>query len=172
MKAVSVPCLSLFMNLCAILFLIWWKIPEVDYIVWWKPPFSAEGEHDVVWFWLEKGKPIECPVCSQYFKVSWESHLEFYWIPLALTMIDLELNVNMRDYVDWKLLTCLLALALALYLLGIYYQGLLLVMECTGWCCSYLISVMTGFGSLSNVYPILWILWTPWSISPQDSNML
>lgn len=30
---------------------------------------SAEDEHDVVWFWLEKGKPWECPVCSQYFKV-------------------------------------------------------------------------------------------------------
>ncbi|RWW28184.1 hypothetical protein GW17_00007354, partial [Ensete ventricosum] len=27
----------------------------------------AEDEHDVVWFWLEKGKPHECPVCSQYF---------------------------------------------------------------------------------------------------------
>ncbi|XP_014620654.1 putative cytochrome c oxidase subunit 5b isoform X2 [Glycine max] len=31
-------------------------------------PGDEEGEHDVVWFWLEKGKPIECPVCSQYFK--------------------------------------------------------------------------------------------------------
>ncbi|KAF1870163.1 hypothetical protein Lal_00017744 [Lupinus albus] len=29
--------------------------------------FIAEDEHDVVWFWLEKGKPHECPVCSQYF---------------------------------------------------------------------------------------------------------
>ncbi|XP_073017936.1 uncharacterized protein [Primulina eburnea] len=28
---------------------------------------STEHEHDVVWFWLEKGKPHECPVCSQYF---------------------------------------------------------------------------------------------------------
>ncbi|CAL0308778.1 unnamed protein product [Lupinus luteus] len=27
----------------------------------------SEDEHDVVWFWLEKGKPHECPVCSQYF---------------------------------------------------------------------------------------------------------
>jgi hypothetical protein len=32
--------------------------------------FSAEDEHDVVWFWLEKGKPHECPVCAQYFEVS------------------------------------------------------------------------------------------------------
>lgn len=31
---------------------------------------SAEDEHDVVWFWLEKGKPHECPVCAQYFVVS------------------------------------------------------------------------------------------------------
>jgi hypothetical protein len=31
--------------------------------------FSAEDEHDVVWFWLEKDKPHECPVCSQYFVV-------------------------------------------------------------------------------------------------------
>lgn len=31
---------------------------------------STEDEHDVVWFWLEKGKPHECPVCSQYFVVS------------------------------------------------------------------------------------------------------
>ncbi|PPE00688.1 hypothetical protein GOBAR_DD02286 [Gossypium barbadense] len=28
---------------------------------------ELEDEHDVVWFWLEKGKPHECPVCSQYF---------------------------------------------------------------------------------------------------------
>ena len=31
------------------------------------PGGEGEDEHDVVWFWLEKGKPIECPVCSQYF---------------------------------------------------------------------------------------------------------
>ncbi|XP_062163140.1 cytochrome c oxidase subunit 5b-2, mitochondrial-like [Alnus glutinosa] len=31
------------------------------------PGGEAEDEHDVVWFWLEKGKPHECPVCSQYF---------------------------------------------------------------------------------------------------------
>ncbi|MBA0745372.1 hypothetical protein Gogos_007949 [Gossypium gossypioides] len=30
---------------------------------------NAEDEHDVVWFWLEKGKLHECPVCSQYFVV-------------------------------------------------------------------------------------------------------
>ena len=29
----------------------------------------AEDEHDVVWFWLQKDKPHECPVCSQYFVV-------------------------------------------------------------------------------------------------------
>lgn len=31
---------------------------------------TTEDEHDVVWFWLEKGKHFECPVCTQYFKVS------------------------------------------------------------------------------------------------------
>ncbi|XP_051119339.1 putative cytochrome c oxidase subunit 5b-like [Andrographis paniculata] len=31
------------------------------------PGGEGEDEHDVVWFWLEKGKPCECPVCSQYF---------------------------------------------------------------------------------------------------------
>ncbi|KAL6563229.1 Cytochrome c oxidase subunit 5b-1, mitochondrial [Orobanche hederae] len=31
------------------------------------PGVEGEDEHDVVWFWLEKGKPHECPVCSQYF---------------------------------------------------------------------------------------------------------
>ena len=33
------------------------------------PGDEGEDEHDVVWFWLEKGKPKECPVCSQYFKL-------------------------------------------------------------------------------------------------------
>ncbi|KAH0938759.1 hypothetical protein HID58_006242, partial [Brassica napus] len=33
------------------------------------PGGEAEDEHDVVWFWLEKGKSFECPVCSQYFKL-------------------------------------------------------------------------------------------------------
>ncbi|KAK1550296.1 hypothetical protein Q3G72_016914 [Acer saccharum] len=31
------------------------------------PGGEEEDEHDVVWFWLEKGKQHECPVCSQYF---------------------------------------------------------------------------------------------------------
>ncbi|XP_021817863.1 putative cytochrome c oxidase subunit 5b-like [Prunus avium] len=31
------------------------------------PGGEGEDEHDVVWFWLSKGKPHECPVCSQYF---------------------------------------------------------------------------------------------------------
>ncbi|XP_042061884.1 putative cytochrome c oxidase subunit 5b-like [Salvia splendens] len=31
------------------------------------PGGEGEDEHDVVWFWLEKGIPHECPVCSQYF---------------------------------------------------------------------------------------------------------
>ncbi|EXC26035.1 Cytochrome c oxidase subunit 5b-2 [Morus notabilis] len=31
------------------------------------PGGEGEDEHDVVWFWLEKGKPHECPVCSQHF---------------------------------------------------------------------------------------------------------
>ncbi|CAI0416735.1 unnamed protein product [Linum tenue] len=33
------------------------------------PGGEAEDEHDVVWFWLEKGKPYNCPVCSQHFKL-------------------------------------------------------------------------------------------------------
>ncbi|ESQ27057.1 hypothetical protein EUTSA_v10019226mg [Eutrema salsugineum] len=33
------------------------------------PGGEGEDEHDVVWFWLEKGKSFECPVCSQYFKL-------------------------------------------------------------------------------------------------------
>ncbi|XP_059658108.1 cytochrome c oxidase subunit 5b-2, mitochondrial-like [Cornus florida] len=33
------------------------------------PGGEGEEEHDVVWFWLEKGKPHECPVCSQHFKL-------------------------------------------------------------------------------------------------------
>ena len=36
----------------------------------------TEDEHDVVWFWLEKDKPHECPVCSQYFVVSSMVNLE------------------------------------------------------------------------------------------------
>ncbi|XP_057514901.1 putative cytochrome c oxidase subunit 5b-like [Actinidia eriantha] len=31
------------------------------------PGGEGEDEHDVGWFWLEKGKPHECPVCTQYF---------------------------------------------------------------------------------------------------------
>ncbi|XP_039125744.1 putative cytochrome c oxidase subunit 5b-like [Dioscorea cayenensis subsp. rotundata] len=31
------------------------------------PGGEGEDEHDVIWFWLEKNKPHECPVCSQYF---------------------------------------------------------------------------------------------------------
>ena len=38
------------------------------YIFW-----TAEDEHDVVWFWLEKGKSVECPACSQYFKAVYPS---------------------------------------------------------------------------------------------------
>ncbi|CAN6681756.1 unnamed protein product [Malus baccata var. baccata] len=30
---------------------------------------GGEDEHDVVWFWLEKGKIYECPVCTQVFKL-------------------------------------------------------------------------------------------------------
>lgn len=30
----------------------------------------TEDEHDVCWFRLEKGKPHECPVCTQYFMVT------------------------------------------------------------------------------------------------------
>ncbi|GKC93494.1 cytochrome c oxidase subunit 5B-1, mitochondrial, partial [Tanacetum coccineum] len=32
------------------------------------PGADGEDEHDVVWFWLKKDQPHECPVCSQYFK--------------------------------------------------------------------------------------------------------
>ncbi|KAG6470493.1 hypothetical protein ZIOFF_071566 [Zingiber officinale] len=31
------------------------------------PGGEGEDEHHVIWFWLEKGKPHECPICSQYF---------------------------------------------------------------------------------------------------------
>ncbi|KAJ8445569.1 hypothetical protein Cgig2_012457 [Carnegiea gigantea] len=34
------------------------------------PGGEGEDEHDVVWFWLKKDKPYECPVCGQYFKAS------------------------------------------------------------------------------------------------------
>ncbi|KAA8521529.1 hypothetical protein F0562_012202 [Nyssa sinensis] len=30
-------------------------------------PGGEGDEHHVVWFWLEKGRPHSCPVCSQYF---------------------------------------------------------------------------------------------------------
>ncbi|KAF5957124.1 hypothetical protein HYC85_004349 [Camellia sinensis] len=30
------------------------------------PGGEGEDEHDVVWFWLEKGKPHECPVCTHW----------------------------------------------------------------------------------------------------------
>lgn len=33
------------------------------------PGGEGEDEHDVVWFWLKKDKPYECPVCTQYFKL-------------------------------------------------------------------------------------------------------
>ncbi|CAN7011032.1 unnamed protein product, partial [Brassica rapa subsp. trilocularis] len=33
------------------------------------PSGEGEEEHDVVWFWLEKGKSFECPVCTQYFEL-------------------------------------------------------------------------------------------------------
>ncbi|XP_047337438.1 putative cytochrome c oxidase subunit 5b-like [Impatiens glandulifera] len=33
------------------------------------PGGEDEDEHDVVWFWLEKGKSHECPVCTQYFEL-------------------------------------------------------------------------------------------------------
>jgi len=33
------------------------------------PGGAGEEEHDVIWFWLEKDKPYECPVCSQYFQL-------------------------------------------------------------------------------------------------------
>ncbi|KAL0717256.1 hypothetical protein Bca4012_066578 [Brassica carinata] len=33
------------------------------------PGGEGEEEHDVVWFWLEKGKSFECPVCTQYFEL-------------------------------------------------------------------------------------------------------
>uniref|UniRef100_A0A804P9Y4 Uncharacterized protein n=1 Tax=Zea mays TaxID=4577 RepID=A0A804P9Y4_MAIZE len=31
------------------------------------PGGEGEDEHYVVWFWLKKDEPHECPVCSQYF---------------------------------------------------------------------------------------------------------
>ncbi|WVZ22601.1 hypothetical protein V8G54_001145 [Vigna mungo] len=41
------------------------------------PGGEGEDEHDVVWFWLEKGKPHECPVCAQYFVVSSQLCLKY-----------------------------------------------------------------------------------------------
>ncbi|KAF9685259.1 hypothetical protein SADUNF_Sadunf03G0036100 [Salix dunnii] len=41
------------------------------------PGGEGEDEHDVVWFWLEKGKPHECPVCTQQFVLQ-GSHRIFY----------------------------------------------------------------------------------------------
>ncbi|PWA72141.1 cytochrome c oxidase, subunit Vb [Artemisia annua] len=32
-------------------------------------PGVEDDEHDVVWFWLKKDQPHECPVCLQYFKL-------------------------------------------------------------------------------------------------------
>ncbi|KAI3921132.1 hypothetical protein MKX01_036111 [Papaver californicum] len=40
-----------------------------DKIIFGCPGGEGEDEHDVVWFWLEKRKPHECPVCSQYFQL-------------------------------------------------------------------------------------------------------
>lgn len=79
------------------------KVLDLGIIVMWNPPFSAEDEHDVVWFWLENGKPHECPVCTQYFEVSWKSHLESVddTIVTYRDIFGLR-DVKMRDYVDWK----------------------------------------------------------------------
>ncbi|RID63579.1 hypothetical protein BRARA_E02576 [Brassica rapa] len=33
------------------------------------PGGEGKDEHDVVWFWLEKGKSFQCPVCTQYFEL-------------------------------------------------------------------------------------------------------
>ncbi|KAI3855597.1 hypothetical protein MKW92_029366 [Papaver armeniacum] len=30
---------------------------------------KGKDKHDVKWIWLEKDKPLECPVCTQYFKL-------------------------------------------------------------------------------------------------------
>ncbi|GER44138.1 cytochrome c oxidase subunit 5b, partial [Striga asiatica] len=56
----------------AIFFVCWQEEPAVvksyyDKRIVGCPGVEGEDEHDVVWFWLEKGKPHECPVCSQYF---------------------------------------------------------------------------------------------------------
>ncbi|KAJ8531331.1 hypothetical protein K7X08_026765 [Anisodus acutangulus] len=53
---------------------IWYQAPAIVKSVYDKrivgcPGGEGEDEHDVVWFWLEKGKPHECPVCSQCFKL-------------------------------------------------------------------------------------------------------
>ncbi|KAJ0090414.1 hypothetical protein Patl1_12770 [Pistacia atlantica] len=58
------------------------------------PGGEGEDEHDVVWFWLEKGKPHECAVCSQHFKVKvfiWKwSALEVHQVAIeTMTIIDL-----------------------------------------------------------------------------------
>ncbi|KAI3841090.1 hypothetical protein MKX03_010835 [Papaver bracteatum] len=30
---------------------------------------NGKGKHDVKWIWLEKDKPLECLICTQYFKL-------------------------------------------------------------------------------------------------------
>ncbi|KAL5976966.1 hypothetical protein ACLOJK_021304 [Asimina triloba] len=45
------------------------------------PGGEGEDEHDVVWFWLEKGKPHECPVCSQF------QFIEAKVVPVRLEVI-------------------------------------------------------------------------------------
>ncbi|RWR83072.1 putative cytochrome c oxidase subunit 5b-like protein [Cinnamomum micranthum f. kanehirae] len=52
----------------------WWESPAIvksyyDKRIVGCPGGEGEDEHDVVWFWLEKDKPFECSVCSQYFKL-------------------------------------------------------------------------------------------------------
>lgn len=53
----------------------------------------AGDEHDVFWFWQEKGKPHECPVCFQYFLV-----MEISWLiyTACLMYFDLDLANELR----------------------------------------------------------------------------
>ncbi|GER27433.1 cytochrome c oxidase family protein-like, partial [Striga asiatica] len=45
------------------------------------PGVEGEDEHDVVWFWLEKGKPHECPVCSHWM----------WWAQVDLQTVDMKM---------------------------------------------------------------------------------
>ncbi|KAJ9537755.1 LOW QUALITY PROTEIN: hypothetical protein OSB04_030488 [Centaurea solstitialis] len=53
------------LSLCCLKLLLWSNLTttkELSVVL-----EEKADEHDVVWFWLKKGEPHECPVCTQYF---------------------------------------------------------------------------------------------------------